>query len=588
MKFRTPLSAIALAVLALSAGAAPSIDDGKDDSKTSRGTSTPIKHVIVVVGENHTFDNLFGGYKPRNGQHVHNLLSQGIIKADGTPGPNFSRAVQQQAGDTSIYQTAPLATGPYAFLPQPQTTYATGLPPGVPDARFPANLPPGPFQITHYAAYDSYVGDPPHRFFQMWQQVDQGKNDLFAWVGVTAGIGPDASFNPPSYGPGHDFQGGEAMGFYNMSTGDAPKFEALAQRYALSDNYHQPIMGGTGANFISLVTGDAGFFTVNGKPAKPFDNQIENPDPQPGTNNWYKKDGYTGGSYVNCADITQPGVKPIMDAINAAPGKPFRSGNCAADTYYLVNNYGMGYTFDGKPKPVTATNFTLPPQTIPTIADALEAKGVAWKYYSGGRQGATVSGEYCTICDPLTAFTSIMTSPMKSKLQGMTEFYADAAAGGAMPAVSFVRPFESKAGHPANAKTSDFEDFVVDLVDRVKANPALWKETAILITVDEGGGYYDSGYIQPVDFFGDGTRIPLLAVSPWARRGHVDHTYSDHVSVLKFIERNWGLQPLSQRSRDNLPNPVQPESGNRYVPVNRPAIGDLMGLFDFERDGGDE
>ena len=115
----------------------------------------------------------------------------------------------------------------------------------------------------------------------------------------------------------------------------------------------------------------------------------------------------------------------------------------------------------------------------------------------------------------------------------------------------------------------------------VHDQPDLWKGTAILITYDEGGGYYDSGYIQPVDFFGDGTRIPLIAVSPYAKKGFVDHTYYDHVSVLKFIERNWGLSPLSARSRDNLPNPVQPPG--TFVPTNGPAIGNLMNLFSFNK-----
>jgi phospholipase C len=125
----------------------------------------------------------------------------------------------------------------------------------------------------------------------------------------------------------------------------------------------------------------------------------------------------------------------------------------------------------------------------------------------------------------------------------------------------------------------DFEAFVEDVVNRVQANPKVWAETAILVTTDEGGGYYDSGYVQPVDFFGDGTRIPLIAISPYAKPGFVDHTYGDHASILKFIERNWGLKPLSVRSRDNLPNPVMSE--NAYVPANAPAVGDLMALFDF-------
>ena len=114
----------------------------------------------------------------------------------------------------------------------------------------------------------------------------------------------------------------------------------------------------------------------------------------------------------------------------------------------------------------------------------------------------------------------------------------------------------------------------------MKASPALWRSTAILVTLDEGGGYYDSGYVQPVDFFGDGTRVPLVAISPWARRGHVDHAYGDHASVLKFIEWNWRLGPISGRSRDNLPNPVV-NATNPYVPTNMPALADLFDFFDF-------
>ncbi len=72
----------------------------------------------------------------------------------------------------------------------------------------------------------------------------------------------------------------------------------------------------------------------------------------------------------------------------------------------------------------------------------------------------------------------------------------------------------------------------------VGSNPALWKDTAIFVTMDEGGGYYDSGYVQPVYFFGDGTRIPLIVVSPYTKPGHISHDYADHVSILKFIERN--------------------------------------------------
>ena len=71
-------------------------------------------------------------------------------------------------------------------------------------------------------------------------------------------------------------------------------------------------------------------------------------------------------------------------------------------------------------------------------------------------------------------------------------------------------------------------------------------------------------------------------MSPFTKAGHVSHVYADHVSAVKFIEANWKLAPLTSRSRDNYPNPITGEH-NAYVPINSPAIGDLMDLFDFSR-----
>ena len=176
-----------------------------------------------------------------------------------------------------------------------------------------------------------------------------------------------------------------------------------------------------------------------------------------------------------------------------------------------------------------------------------------------------------------------MTTSLKNNLQDVTQFYQDVASDSTLPAVSFIRPPESMAGHPANATMPDFEHFVADVIKRVQSNKQVWAKTAIIVTTDEGGGYYDSGYIQAVDFFGDGTRIPLVVVSPYAKKGHVDHRYSDHASILKFIEKNWMLKPLSKRSRDSLPNPIASRD-NPYAPLNRPAVNDLMSMFDFEHE----
>lgn len=562
-------------------------------------TATPIQHVIVVVGENHTFDNLFGTYIPPRGQTVSNLLSKGIVKADGTPGPHFDRAAQRLGRDEGRYRATTANEGTYRTLPQPYTTYGIGLPAGVPDTRFPSDLPNGPFQISKYVPYAAYTGDPVHRFFQMWQDVDGGRHDKFVWVEETIGTGsngkapPAEGFNPK--------EGAISMGFYNMNPytdahgatqgGDAAIFKSLATEFAISDNYHQSIMGGTGANFQALVTGDAAFFTnPDGSAGVPYENQIEDPNPWPGTNNYYRQDGYSGGSYVNCSDRHAPGVHAVLQEL-ARQG--VRDPKCEANHYYLVNNYNLYWNQDGTVKPLGSDKFTLPPQSMPTIADLLSNHGVTWKYYSADRGtdpqrfSTNVNGvplafhSYCGICDPLTAYRQIMTTGAAGNLQNYGAFLDDVHAG-SLPAVSFVRPFEALAGHPADSTTDQYELFLQDLIKQVQGNPQLWATTAILITTDEGGGYYDSGYIQAVDFFGDGTRIPLIAVSPYAKKGYVDHTYYDHASVLKFIEANWKLPPISSRSRDNLPNPVMAWWSEDPRPVNAPAIGDLMNLFDFK------
>lgn len=543
------------------------------DQAASINTRTPIKHLIVIIGENHTFDNTFATFQPSNGQTINNLLSEGIVTQSGGLGPKASLAAQQQATNNTTFSLNPHQTGPYQTLPQPNTTTALGLPQNQPDGRFPQNLPNGPYQITKYIPYqNSYSGDPIHRFYQMWQQLGNGKNNLFTWVHQTAGDDNGETT------PAAIYQGALEMGYYNMSQGDVPQFKFIGDNYAISDNYHQAIMGGTGANHIVLGTGDVAYYTNDqGQPAMPPLNQIENPNPKPGSNNNYKQDGYSGGSYTNCSDMSQPGVTPIMSYLHSLSYQPFRGGDCAPGAYYLLNNYSPGYTASGQR--TTSTPFAIPPQILPTIADSLSAHHISWKYYGQGYNNGNPTKEFCGICDPFQYATSIMTTNLKQNIQDFSQFQADVNHD-TLPAVSFIKPEASNDGHPGYSSLSKFESFATSITNQVISKPDLFKQTAILITMDEGGGYYDSGYVQPLSYFGDGTRIPMLVVSPYAKQGFVDHTYTDHASVLKFIERNWNLQPLSSRSFDNLPNPVASAS-NAYVPTNGPAIGDLMQFFDF-------
>jgi len=352
-------------------------------------------------------------------------------------------------------------------------------------------------------------------------------------------------------------------------------------------------MGGTGANHIMIGYGSLIYYAdSSGNPATPPSGQIENPNPQTGTNNWYTEDGYgyapapfqdNGGSYVNCADSTQPGVQPVMAYLSSLSYLPFLGGDCAQNAYYLVNNYNPGYLGDGTPAPLGPGLFTIPPSTQPNLATLLSAHNVSWKYYGEGFAGGAETGEagtFCNICDPFLYSTQIMTNPtLRANNQDITDLYSDIQ-NDTLPAVSIVKPDGILDGHPASSKLELFEGFTKKIIDMIQANPSVWADTAVMITFDEGGGFWDSGYVQPIDFFGDGTRIPMIVVSPFSTGGRVVHTYYDHVSFDKFVEANWSLPTISPRGRDNLPNP---KTGflSPYVPTNSPAIGDLMDMFEF-------
>ncbi|HWE33056.1 MAG TPA: alkaline phosphatase family protein [Solirubrobacteraceae bacterium] len=599
-----------LALTALAGGATALASAGVHAKHHKRGsgghkygnTTTPIKHVIVIIGENHTFDNVLATYRPPAGQSVNNLLSEGIVTAAGGAGRNVHKAIQEQATDTSSYQLDPKDTGPYATLPQPNTTYVStpcdGQNGNLPDKRFPSNLPNAPYQITKYVPYfdghaeysgtceynGAYVGDPIHRFYQMYQEVSNGTHDLWTWVHETSGDA-NGGAAPSPFGPQSTDQGALDMGYYNMARGDAPVLNFLARNYSMSDNYHQPVMGGTGANHVALGTGYAAYYQdAHGNPTAPPSGEIENPNPQPGTNNFYTQDGYgasgttNGGSYSDCSNHSVAGVSAVWSYLDSLSYKVMN--DCASNHYYLLNNYNPGYNANGT---LDKTGFTVPPQVNwPTIGGELSQHGISWGYFGEGFNRGNPTPDYCGICDPMQYSAQIMTNPtLRAHTEhGLDDFRSDVA-NGILPAVTFLKPGNDD-GHPGYSTLAAFEGFADQAITEVQDNPKLWKNTAIFVTFDEGGGYYDSGYIQPVSFFGDGTRVPMIVVSPYSKPGYVSHTYTDHVSILKFIEANWRLPTLSKLSLDNLPNPTA-KKNNPYVPTNRPAIGNMMDFFNFNQ-----
>jgi phospholipase C len=652
LRKRVTLGACIFALMSngVAAGQNPGVDSAAEHQKTA----TPIKHVIVLIGENRTFDHIFATYVPKGEDSISNLLSKGIVTAEGKPGKHFKNAQQFQA--VKPFKTKYFISldaddkAPYQTLPAPTLNFApvkTIFPPGTPlpllaavepslevadldllttgaaseftqtfvqpdpDTRvdnFNA-LPNGPFPLKGaLLPYDSYTGDTTHRLFEMWQQSDCSvKNatrrnpsgclsDLYPFVIVNYTNQLDSVFdNPPAI---DDNGGGNSMAFYNVQAGDVPVLKNLADKFSISDNFHQSFMGGTGDNHFMLGTGDAIFWSDGkGNPTTP-PSHIANPDPLPGTDDVYTVDLLFDGNFTNCSDPAQPGIKPIRDYLGSLPYDP--EPNCEAKHFYMINNDSPGFLPDGTVDTAgIAGGGSVPPTNIRTIGEALNDKGISWAYYGGAYNAAVnlqhnptstdptvlVGAAYCNICNFESYATKIMgdTAQRTAHIKDATDFFA-AIDADQLPSVSFVKPDGLLDGHPASSKLDLFEGMVKKIVDHLTAKPELFAETALIITFDEGGGYYDSGYIQPLDFFGDGPRIPMIIVSPFTRGGHISHSYTDHVSILKFIERNWHLKPLTHRSRDNFPNPIADDE-NPYVPLNSPALGDLFDLFHFDHDG---
>ena len=399
------LAMAGIATILMTSTAIPTLVHSGDSA-----TLTPIKHVIIIIGENRTFDHIFATYAPVKGETVLNLLSQGIVNADGSPGPSYGAALQYSAFGTAVYQLAP-PKFPYAVLPPAlvggtstpyvciglgittgtscvspaNVTNAKALENGLADAYYPAlltggtgqtnktpdtrlhyngrdasHLPPGPYQLTSKTyPYDAYAASPVHRFYQMFQQADCNAaaqtavngwgclSDLFAWTEVSVGVGQNGKAQPAGFTNTTTGEGSTAMGFFNVQQGDAPYLKQLADTYSMSDNFHQSVWGGTGANHIMLGTGDAFWFSDgNGNALVPPNNpvnpanpgtpvagftsalsEIENPNPQPSTNNYYRQDGYGGGSGSPTAVAPMPITAADPTAI--APTLPSRAlGPC--------------------------------------------------------------------------------------------------------------------------------------------------------------------------------------------------------------------------------------------------------------------
>src|SRR5262245_23306043 len=271
---------------------------------------------------------------------------------------------------------------------------------------------------------------------------------------------------------------------------------------------------------------------------------------------------------------------------------PFRPGT-PADQRLLPVNDNHPFLASGEPDPTYT----------PTIGDRLDEAGVSWKWYSGGWSDALAGhpqvdpfgggfqfhhqafGFYANYA-PFNADgtpnpqTSSLLNP-EAHLQDETQFFADLAAGD-LPSVSFVKPIGAANEHPGYSGLLKGQQHVASIVHAIQNSP-LWARTLIVVTYDENGGFWD--HVPPPTnngVWGEGNRIPAVIISPYAKRGYVDHTEYNTLSILKTIETRYDLPPLNDLDRkassltSNLQTKNDPSLGLAYLERDADSPGKFV------------
>jgi phospholipase C len=279
--------------------------------------------------------------------------------------------------------------------------------------------------------------------------------------------------------------------------------------------------------------------------------------------------GAFGGSFLNHIHLISAAAPVFPAAPAAIRAQLDAAGNLVKDGAVTPDGYVVNTSFTvNAPHPASAPVANLVPnQTMPTIGDRLSEKKVSWAWYSGGWNDA-LAGH----ADPLFQFHhqpfayfanyADGTAAKAAHLKDETDFIA-AARAGTLPAVSFVKPLGEVNEHPGYANVLSGERHVADLLTALRSSPH-WKHTAVIITYDENGGFWDHVAPPKIDRWGPAVRVPTLVISPLAKHGYVDHNVYDTSSILALIEHRWHLQPLTARDA---------------------AANDMRAAFDIEQDG---
>ncbi|PIB63625.1 acid phosphatase [Pseudomonas sp. 2822-17] len=495
-----------------------------------------VKTVVVIYAENRSFNNLFADFPG-----VEKPLS--ALSATDT---------QQRDRDGSLLSTLPPAWGGVLQV-GPQTVEGVTYPSEV---QFQENLPNAPFDLKGPSGEDLPLSlvtrDLWHVFYQNQMQINGGKNDGFvAWAD----------------------SGGLVMGRYAQSRYSLRLWD-VAKEFVLCDNFFQGAFGGSFLNHQYLISATAPVYpNAAASVAKAQIATLQSDDP------------------------TDTRLKPLEKSpASAMTGPPQFGPSALTPDGFAVNTLAPPYwpTWIRDPQNPDYSKPDLPnvlvPQTHEHIGDKLSKKNVDWAWYAGAWQATLDQFKDSGGIPKIPNFQYHHQPFNYFKKQGpenraerdkrlrdgglgdessTNKFFADAQAG-KLPAVSFYKPQGNLNMHAGYADVASGDRHIARALKVLQDSPQ-WKNMVVIVTVDENGGWWDHVAPPKGDRWGPGTRVPALVVSPFARKGTVDHTVYDTASILRLITRVFQLETLDGlKQRDDA-----------MIARGQKPMGDLSNALQF-------